>query len=178
MNCFTDNFFSLNHVCISYLKLIFIIGDLCTINSRLLKESFICFCLCLQTVGLVSQARPFLLCSADRFQYSYWISDWHWRGKGKGWTCATNLSFEKVIIWQGIISALKTMSDMVRKMPKQQSTQRICCGKSSEKTKPAQLSTCRCANCFKGCELIHEVQDHWTVADLYQQKDQQSSRDD
>jgi len=66
---------------------------------------------------------------------------------------------------------------MVQKTPKQQSTQRICCGKSSENTKPAQLLTCRCANCFKGCELIHEVQDHRTVADLYQQKDQPACRD-
>ena len=137
LNCFTDNF-SAQTMCASAIwNLFLLIGNLCTINSQLLNKSFIYFCLCLQTVGLVSQARPFLFCSADRFQYSYWISDWHWHGKAKGQACATNLSFKKVISWQDIISALKTMSALVQKMPKQQSTQRICCGKSSEKTKPA-----------------------------------------
>ena len=96
-------------------------SDLCTINLRLFEEGCIYFCLCLQTVGLVLQPRPFLFCSADRFQYSYPISDWCCCRNEKGWACATNLSFEKVISWQDI--GLKTMSDTVQKTPKQRSTQ-------------------------------------------------------
>ena len=37
---------------------LYLVSDLCT-NSCLFKEGCICFCLCLQIVGLVSQARPF-----------------------------------------------------------------------------------------------------------------------
>jgi len=51
------------------------------------------------------------------------------------------------------------MPDMVQKTPKQQSTlpQNKCRGKSSEKIKPALLSTCCCAISFNCCELIHRL---------------------
>jgi len=61
----------------------------------------------------------------------------------KGQACATNLFFKKVISWQNI--AMKTVSDTVRKMLKQQNTPKKRCGKSS---KPAQLLTCCCVNSF------------------------------
>ena len=61
---FDRQFFNPNHAHISYILII----DLCTINLCMFKEGCICFCLCLQTVGLVSQARPFLFHSADHFQ--------------------------------------------------------------------------------------------------------------
>ena len=37
-----------------------VFSNLCTINSCSFKEGSICFCLQVQTVGLVPQARPFL----------------------------------------------------------------------------------------------------------------------
>ena len=119
------------------------------------KERYrcVCFCLCMQTVGLVSLARLFLVRSADHFQCSIRSALPRKPGKGR-----TNLLFEKSQVGKispiqvlSILSALKTMSDTVRKTPKQQ---RTCRGKSSEKTKPAQLSNCCYANSFKGCELI------------------------
>ena len=55
------------HMHQQYLKLI---CEHCTINSC---WSCICFCSYVQTSGLVSQARPFLFRSVNRFQYSYSI---------------------------------------------------------------------------------------------------------
>ena len=52
------NIYYSDYAHISYLKFIFLISDLCAINSCLFEESSICFCLCLQTFGLVSQVRP------------------------------------------------------------------------------------------------------------------------
>ena len=78
-HCFTGNF--PNHAC-QLFQIYFY--DLCTINSYLSEDGCICFCLCVQTVGLVSETRPFLLCSADCFQYSYPKCDRRCRRSGKG----------------------------------------------------------------------------------------------
>ena len=71
------------------------------------------------------------------------------------------------------------MSETVQKTPKQWSNQRKCRRKSSEKTKREHPSIGCCANSSKtsACELIHEVQAPQAVADLYQQKDHPSYRE-
>ena len=74
-------------------------------NLKHLPPPLNCFCLCLQTVGLISQAGSFLFRSADRFQYSYLICDLRCRGNGKGLARETYLSFretKKVTSWQAI----------------------------------------------------------------------------
>ena len=54
--------------------------------------------------------------STNHFKYSCPIFDRCCPGNGKGRTHVTNLSFKKLQV--GKILALKTMSDMVQKMPK------------------------------------------------------------
>jgi len=59
--------------------------------------------LCLQTFGLVLQARPFPFHTTDCFQYSYPICDWCCHRNRKGPACETNLSkSKKVTSWQDI----------------------------------------------------------------------------
>ena len=66
------------------------------------KRAASAFCLRLKTIGLVSQARSFLLHSANHFQYPYLISNQHCHRNWKDRARATNLSFKKCIIWQNI----------------------------------------------------------------------------
>ena len=80
-HCFTGNF--PNHAC-QLFQIHFY--DLCIILS---EDGCICLCLWVQTVGLVSETRPFLFCSADCFQYSYPICDWHCSRNGKGLAAIT-----------------------------------------------------------------------------------------
>ena len=106
-----------------------------------------CFCLCLQTVGLVSQARPFCsaaqLASSTHIQYAIGAAT---EIRLARLTCLSDLQVGK-------ISAFKTMSETVQKTLKQQSTQRKCC-KSSEKTKPEQPSICCCGNSLKTSAIV------------------------
>ena len=101
IHCFTGNFFSPNHAHVHYLK--FNLWPLYH-SFLLVQRGLHLLLLSLQTVGLVSQARLVMFCSANRFQYLYQISNWRCscHGNGKGRACATNLSFEKVVSWQDI----------------------------------------------------------------------------
>ena len=114
--------------------------------------------LSLQTVGLVPQARLVMFHSADCFQDLYPISDRHCSccRNGKGRACATNLSFKKVVSWQDII-----LENYAWYGPEDAEAtkhhQKKCHGRSSERIKPALLSTCCCANSFNGCKLIHRL---------------------
>ena len=91
IHCFTGNFFQPKPCTRLLFKLL---SDLCSFNSCLLKKrNCICSCLCLRTVGLVSQARPFLFRSNDHFQYLYSICDWCCHGNEKGLAYDTKLSF-------------------------------------------------------------------------------------
>ena len=90
--------------------------------------------------------------SADRFKYSYLISNRRCSCRGNGWVGLAQLTCRSKKLSVGKISGLKTMwygPEDAETHPKK------CRVKSSEKTKPALLSTC-CANSFNGCELIHE----------------------
>ena len=84
----------------------------------------------------------------------YLICDWRCRRNGKGLAYETNLSLHKSESQVVKISGLKPMSEMVQKMLKQQSTQRKCHHKSSEKTKPEQPSICCCANSLKTFAIV------------------------
>ena len=86
IDCFTGKFPPKACVCL--------ICDLFIINLCLFKEGCICFCLCSSTIGLVSQAIPFLFLSADSFEYSYPIG-------AAMEACETHLSFE-FASWQNI----------------------------------------------------------------------------
>ena len=125
--------------------------------------------LCLQTFGLVLQARPFPFHSTDCFQYSYLICDWCCHRNGKGLACETNLS--KVNQKKSQVdktSALKTMFEMVQKTPKQQSTQRKMSPQvfREDKTRTAfHLFLCKLfEDSCHGCKLIYEVQVLQTIA--------------
>ena len=129
--------------------------------------------LSLPTRGLVLHGRLIMYRSADRFQYLNLISDRRCSCHGNRWVGLAQLTCCSKKSLVGKISGLKTMSDMVRKTPKQlppppppPPKKKKCRGKSSEKTKPALLSTC-CANSFNGCKLIHEPR---TVADFITNK--------
>ena len=63
----------------------------------------------------------------------YPICDWRCRRNGKGLAYDTNLSSHKSESQVVKISGLKSMSEMVQKMLKQQSTQRKCRCKSSRR---------------------------------------------
>ena len=72
--CFTGNFFLPKPCACQLFKFFLLISDLCTISLCLFEKGCIYFCVCLWTVDLVSQARPF---SVDHFQYSYPICGRH-----------------------------------------------------------------------------------------------------
>ena len=100
----------------------------------------------------------------------YPICDWRCCRNGKGLAYKTNLSSHKSESQVVKISRLKSMSETVLKMLKQQSTQRKCRRKSSRRT-AFQLLLCKLLEDFRhSCKLIHKVQALLTVTDLYQQK--------
>ena len=78
------------------------------------------------------------------------------------YTCLSNKSIKKSQV--GKILALRTVSETVQKTLKQRIKENVVI---SLQRRPNQNSLPRFP---QWCELIHEVQDPWTVADLYQQK--------
>ena len=138
IHCFTGNFFQPKPCVLALFKKIFlVICDLCTIHSML-------------ACSRGSQARLVMFRSADRFQYSYPISDRRCSccGNGKSRVRETNLSFEKVVSWQDI-----RLENYAWYGPEDTETTKHPPKKC--RIKPALLSTCCCANSFNGCELIH-----------------------
>ena len=77
------------------------INDLYNINSCFFEEGCICFCLHLQTVGLVSQASPFPFCSVNHFQYS--IRDQHC-GTERVWLVRLTCGGESFTIKTGLVN--------------------------------------------------------------------------
>ena len=134
IHCFTGHF--LPKICVQlfivyFYQLVTFVPSIHACSKRAASA----FCLCLQTFGLVLQARRSLFPSTDCFQYSYLISDRCCHGNRHGLQNKPVLQINKKEAKVGKISALKTMSDNVQKMPKQQNTQRKCC-KFSQNTKP------------------------------------------
>ena len=93
----------------------------------------------LKTVGLVSQARPFLFCSTDHFQYSYPICNRCCDGNRKGLTHKTlYLSFRTVHAYDALCRAKHHVS--VRRCSHLVGVQRTVQNNDNVKSEPKYLA--------------------------------------
>ena len=123
--------------------------------------------LCLQTFGLVLQARPFPFHSTDCFQYSYPICDWCCHRNRKGPACETNLSkSKKVTSWQdtGLENNVWNVPEDTKAT--KHSKKNVTVSLQRRKTRTAlHLFLCKLfEDSCHGCKLIYEVQVLQTIA--------------
>ena len=143
----------------------------------LFEESCICFCLRLQTVCLVSQARPFLFRSIASSICTQYTFSTNMEMESVWLAIITCLADKSNKVEVGKISVLKTMSETVQKTLKQQ--ENVVISLQMDKTRTAfHLLLCKIFEDLRhGYKLIHKVQFSLTVAGLYQQKDHPSHKD-